>query len=272
MVTGYPDDRGAEEEARDAEDRARGEDEETARQAGLSAQAEAEARNAEAHELDELLRTGAVAVVNISPNKDSAAQALYQEGLNLRDLALRRVIKSDADVKFATDDLVVIGSLVKKLGELRKKYEAPFKEHLATFRATFESFIAPLVEAERINKDKWGTYRREVEAAKARAEETNRMAEDVARRQAEESGTGEITVNTEPVPVPETANTIRSSVGTGSAYKTPKYRVVDFKLLPDEYKLPDAGKLTRVIKAAKGQIQIPGVEITFEDVLSVRSK
>ena len=272
MVTGFQEDRGAEEEARDAEDRARGEGEEAARQAGLSAQAEAEARNAEAHELDELLRTGAVAIVNISPNKDSAAQALYQEGLGLLRLAQGREVRNDKDVALVTDDLAVIGSMVKKLGELRKKYEAPFKEHLATFRATFESFIAPLVDAERINKGKWGTYRRAVEAAKARAEETNRLAEDVARRQAEDSGTGEITVNTEPVPVPETANTIRSNVSTGSAYKTPKYRVVDFKLLPDEYKLPDAGKLTRVIKAAKGQIQIPGVEITFEDVLSVRSK
>lgn len=270
MSVNFQDPGEAEAKARDADYRAQ--DEDAARQAGLSAQAEAEARNAEGHDLDELIRTVAVAVVNISPNKDSAAQALYQEGLNLRDLALRRVIKSDTDVKLATDDLAVIGGLVKKLGELRKKYEAPFKEHLATFRTTFETFIAPLVEAERINKEKWGTYRREVEAAKARAEETNQMAEEVARRQAEASGTGEITVNITPVEAPRTSDTIRSILGTSSAYKTPKYRVVDFKALPDEYKLPDTGKLTRVIKAAKGQITIPGVEITFEEVLSVRPR
>jgi len=203
---------------------------------------------------------------------DAAAKKLYDEGMNLLLLADRRVITTDADAKLAIDDLAVIASVNKKLDELRRKYEEPVKKHLANFREAFAKLTAPLEAAMRINKEKWGAYRKSVEAAAARAAETNRMAEEVARRQAEASGTGEITVNTAPVEVPKTADTVRANVGTGVAFKTPKYEVVDFKALPDEYKMPDAAKLTRVIKAAKGQITIAGVRIYFEDVLQVRPK
>ena len=220
---------------------------------------------------EEIRREPETAVIRIAPEKDDRIIDLYKEGIGLLGLAEGRVIKSDADVKLATDDLAVIGGLRKKMDELKRNYEQPFKEHLAAFREVFTRFMQPFEDADRINRDKWTAYRKAVEAAQRRAEETNRMAEEVARRQAEDSGTGEITVNTKPVEAPQTANTVRSAISTGTAYKTPKYRILDFKALPDEYKLPDAGKLTRVIKAAKGQIVIPGVEIYFDDVLSVRT-
>ena len=212
------------------------------------------------------------AMVRIAPEKDDKVLALYKEGLALLRLAEARVIRSDADVKLATDDLAVIGALNKKLDELKREYEAPIKGHLDAFRATFKAFVEPLVTADKVNREKWATYRNAVKAAALKAKETNRLAQEVARRQAEESGTGEFTVETTPVAVPHTADTVRSNISTGSAYQTPKYRILDFKALPDEYKLPDAGKLTRVIKAAKGQIDIPGVEIYFDDVLSVRQR
>ena len=221
----------------------------------------------------EVIPAGAkTALVRITPEADAAAQALYIEGTHLLELAEKRTIKSDADAQLAVDDLAVIASLLKRLKMLRDAYEAPLKTHLADFRRAFDKFTSPLDVAEDINKTKWGAYRKAVEAAAARANETNRMAEEVARRQAEESGTGEITVNTAPVEAPKTADTVRANVGTGVAFKTPKYEVVDFKALPDEYKMPDAAKLTRVIKAAKGQITIAGVKIYFEDVLQVRPK
>jgi hypothetical protein len=212
------------------------------------------------------------AMLRIAPEKDDKIVALYNEGLNLLQLAQGREVRSDADVRLATDDLAVIGGLRKKLDELKREYEEPFKEHLAAFREAFIRFTQPLVDADRINREKWMAYRRAVEVAQHRAEETNRMAQEVARRQAEESGTGEITVDTTPVAAPQAANTVRSTLGTSSAYKIPKYRILDFKVLPDEYKLPDAGKITRVIKAAKGQIVIPGVEIFFEETLAVRQR
>lgn len=212
------------------------------------------------------------ALIMIKPDQDAAARALYMEGAHLLELARARTIKSDADAQLAVDDLAVIGSITKKLAELRRQYEAPIKKHLADFKTAFDTFVAPLVEAERVNKDKWGAYRKAIEAAAARAAETNRMAEEVARRQAEASGTGEVTVNTTPVEAPKTADTLRANVGTGVTYKTPKYEVMDFAALPDRYKMVDAAKLTREIKAAKGDIVIAGVRIYFDDVLTVRPK
>lgn len=212
------------------------------------------------------------ALINIAPEKNIAIQALYKEGLNLLGYAERRVIKSDEDAKLATEDRAIIAGLRKKLEELRAEYTGPINAHLAAFRDTFNRFVQPLLDADNINKEKWGAYRAAVAAAARKAEETNRMAEEVARRQAEASGTGEITVVTTPVEVPKAAATLRTGLGTSSAYNLPKYRVVDFKLLPDEYKLPDAGKLTRVIKAAKGQITIAGVEIWFEETQAIRPK
>jgi hypothetical protein len=270
MVTGFQGDRDAEAKARDADHTAR--DEAAARQDGLSAQAIAdlEAREQGEHDLYQLVQSKSVAIIQIAPDRDAAAQKLYQEGLDLRDLALRRQIKNDTDVKVATDDLAVIKTLVKKLQDLRVNYEAPFKEHLANFRSTFDAYLAPLIEAERLNKEKWGAYRRQVEEARARAEETNRMAEEVARRQAEASGTGEIKVDMTPVEAPTTADTIRSNISTGSAYKIKKWRLIDITKVPPEFLLVDAGKVTKLVKAGIGSIA--GIEIYEEETLRVTIK
>lgn len=46
--------------------------------------------------------------------------------------------------------------------------------------------------------------------------------------------------------------------------------VIDFKLLPDEYKLPNQSALDKVAQATKGTISIPGVKIKSEKILASR--
>jgi len=46
--------------------------------------------------------------------------------------------------------------------------------------------------------------------------------------------------------------------------------IIDFKLMPDEYKLPNMSALDKIAQATKGAIQIPGVKINVKKILSSR--
>ena len=57
----------------------------------------------------------------------------------------------------------------------------------------------------------------------------------------------------------------------GVSYReTWKAIVKDFKLLPDEYKLPNQSALDKVAQATKGKIPIPGVEFKMEKTTIIR--
>ncbi len=45
----------------------------------------------------------------------------------------------------------------------------------------------------------------------------------------------------------------------------PKFKVIDFKVLPDEYKLPDETKIRKVVNALKLDTNIPGVKVWEEE-------
>jgi hypothetical protein len=49
-----------------------------------------------------------------------------------------------------------------------------------------------------------------------------------------------------------------------------KFRVVDFKLLPDTYKLPNEVMLGSIARADKAEAKVPGVEFYSESVLAAR--
>ena len=46
-----------------------------------------------------------------------------------------------------------------------------------------------------------------------------------------------------------------------------KAKVVDFKLLPEEYKMPDVTKLNAVAKTLKDKAKVPGVEFYYENII-----
>ena len=50
-----------------------------------------------------------------------------------------------------------------------------------------------------------------------------------------------------------------------------KFRINDVGKIPHEYMIPDEQKIGAVIRATKGQVQIPGVEIYSEDSVSARA-
>ena len=51
-----------------------------------------------------------------------------------------------------------------------------------------------------------------------------------------------------------------------------KSRVVDAKLVPDEYKVVDVAMLDKLAQATKGKVPVPGVEFYSEQIMSARAK
>lgn len=211
------------------------------------------------------------ALILIEPENDLSAIALYNAGVKLRDYAVNRIIAGVEDMRDATKDLSIIAGVRKSLDAKKKEYIAPIKAHLDTFNAAFKDFMSPLLEADTINRDKMTAYDRLAEAERLKAEQLNRDALDVARRQAEASGTGEFTANIEPIPVPvEVPKTIHTDMGSAGKHDNWKWEVTDFALLDDFYKIPDKATITATVKKNHDTKPIPGLRIYNDPGYSVR--
>jgi len=62
---------------------------------------------------------------------------------------------------------------------------------------------------------------------------------------------------------------VRAEAGMTSTTKVWKYQIIDFALLPDEYKVADTALLNATVKKNHDTKQIPGVRIFAEDSLRV---
>ena len=82
---------------------------------------------------------------------------------------------------------------------------------------------------------------------------------------------GELTESLELIdPNQEQPNHYHAEAGSLGTMTLRKWAVVDFSLVPDEYKLPDAVKIGRVVRA--GIASIPGIKIWEEITLRVDTK
>ncbi len=212
----------------------------------------------------------ALVTIKVKPEDDLSVVALAAEATKLRDYALYREISTDADLKPATEELSIIAKLKKALTDKKADYVRPIRGYLDDVNAAFQKIMTPLEEADRVTRDKVLAYRQAVAKRVAEAEEINRQALEVARRQAEFSGTGEFTVVTTPVIAPVPVARVQTDLGTAGVVKIRKYRVVSFAELPDQYKIENSALLNKVVKA--GIPEIKGVEIYFEDSLRITTR
>lgn len=209
-----------------------------------------------------------VAVIQINPSSDVAVQSLYTEALKLKEYAVARVILIDADLKPATEDLSIIAGLRKAIEEKRTEYIKPIRTHLDTVNEAFKQFTLPLVEAFTLNNDKVKAYLAEQKRKRTEAEAIERERFELARR--EIALKGETTVDLTPVAAPEVIKKIQTELGTVGITTNWKFEVVDFSQVPDEYKLVDATKIGKVVRA--GLRSIPGVRIYSEESLRTTPK
>lgn len=210
------------------------------------------------------------AAIRIRPQDDPAVVALSQQAEGLKKAALARNLTVNEDLKPAMDDLILIGKVLKAVKAAMNDYVNPIKGYLKDVQAIFQTITGPLDEADAITRQKVLAYNAAAEKRQHEADEINRQAEELARKQAE-LNQGAFTVNTEPIVVPPPVHMVHTESGTVGGTDHWKAKVVDFALLPDSYKLPNEQVLNAYARSTKGKGAIPGVEFFNDKGLSVRA-
>ncbi len=210
------------------------------------------------------------AIIQISPDQDDKVIGLWTQSIALLDFAKARVIATEDDLKPAIDDLTLIIKTLKAIKASRLEYTAPIQSYLDKVEDRFKTFTAPLNEANKLNRDKIDAFRAEVQRkiAELQAIEDKRL--ELARMEAaahDGEHTQDLTPIEKPLPPP-----IRVSTDAGSArvIQNRKFEIVDFKLLPDEYKIADVVKIGKQVRAGIGAIA--GVRIFSEESLRINTK
>lgn len=209
------------------------------------------------------------ALIQIRPDIDEKVVALYQEAVKLQEYAKARVIASNDDIKAATNDLSIISRLKRAIEEKRKEYTQPINEHLNAVNEAFKVFAEPLVNADRITRDKILNYRREQERIRQEQERINQLRMEAARAEMELKG--ELTESVKVVEVaPEAPTHYRTEGGTLGKFMVRKWELVDFNLVPGEYKMLNEVLIGKLVRS--GIKIIPGIRIYEEESLRITPK
>jgi hypothetical protein len=217
--------------------------------------------------------SGLVATVKITttPQPSDAIVKLQAEAESLLMYARERIIDNDDDAKGAVEDLSIISGVKKALEENRQQYTKPLNARLDTINAVFKTVSVPLAEADKITRDKVLAYNADQDRKRAEAERINALKREVAKAEMELHGEILPDTNTTSVEVPDgSKQRIRGSMGMASKSVNWKWKLKNFAELSDEYKLPDAAKIGKLVRA--GMREIPGLEIYPEDNLVVTPK
>ena len=209
------------------------------------------------------------ALIQIRPDTDEKVVSLYQEAVKLQQYAEARVIQSDGDIKVATDDLSIIAKLKKAIEEKRKEYVGPINEHLKAVNDTFKNFAEPLNQADSITRQKILDYRKEQERIRREQERINQLRMEAARAEMELKG--ELTESVKVVEVaPEAPTHYRTESGTLGKFMVRKWELVDFNLVPGEYKMLNEVLIGKLVRS--GIKTIPGIRIYEEETLRITPK
>lgn len=201
--------------------------------------------------------------------QDERVQELSQGSLELIERAQGiEIVDKETDDE-AAEFLAQVKTARTRVDELRHWFTDPLEKQKKAIIARFKATDAPLEQAQRIVGGKHVAYQRqETEAARKEQERLRKLAEAKHARQAaraEEKGLEAPPVII-PMPTiqapPKTIHTPSGSVTTRSIWK---HEVVDMAALPDAYKIADAVKLGKVVRA--GVREIPGVRIYEEMVV-----
>ena len=197
---------------------------------------------------------------------------LYQQAASLYQFAKTRIIAKNEDLKPVTNDLAIIATCKKAMSARKTEFVGPMKAKLDLVNKAFADLMFPVEEADRLTRAKVSAFDNEQRQKAAAAARIDAEKERLAREEAA-LNEGVITVNTEPTvappPVPEHTRTDMGTLGGRDNWKA---RVLDFKILPDEYKLPNESLLNSFARTNKGQRPIPGVEFYNDRSVTMRTK
>lgn len=210
------------------------------------------------------------AVVNIEPKQDEVVLKLGSEAIRVWEYAQKLVVRTTEDVRHATEDLSLISTIKKRLEEKRKEFVQPLDEHRKAIQEKFKVITGPVDEADKLLRDKILAFNTEQRRLQEAAAEAQRLIDEAkAIQQGITQQAGEVFEQPPEITAPETAPVQRAYTDTGSmtTHKTRRWEVADFAALPDEYKMPDAAKIGKVVRA--GIPSIPGIHIWEKEGLTI---
>ena len=189
--------------------------------------------------------------------------------MDLIKIAKELVIETEEQATEASE-------MVKKLKELENEIRASFdpvidkayKAHKEAI-AQRDEHLKPVLEAQRKLKSvlcDWHTKQEQIKLEEARreAERLRKLEEEKILAQA-----SQLEMQGETKLAEEILNT---PVTVSPKYEKPKiqgisfaeiwdFEILDEKLIPREYLIPDEQKIRQIVKATKGELNIPGIKI-----------
>ncbi len=197
---------------------------------------------------------------------DAEMEGYYTEAVKLQHYAEAQVIATTNDVKEANDNLSILAKFKKAMEGRKRECLAPLKEKAEAITETYKTLMTPVLVADKVTRDKVLAYNIEQTRIRAEQEEVNRLRMEAA--QAEMALKGELTESVNLVEVaPEVPTTIRTDLGSASKTMIKKWEVEDFSQVPNEYKMIDASKVGKVVRA--GIPSISGIKIWEEATLRI---
>ena len=211
-----------------------------------------------------------ISLVLLDPKVDAEVIAFYAHAVRLKAFAEIRVIATNDDLKPAAEDLSLIATVKKGMEAKRKDYLTPFQNHIKEVNEAYKTLMNPIEQADIITRGKILIFKKEQDLKRQEAEAIEAEKLALARREASLNN-GETTVDLTPIAKPEVVpDRIHTDLGSAGMRDHWVFEVVDFALLPDEYKMPDATKIGKVVRA--GLHNITGVKIWNEPLVAVNIK
>lgn len=197
------------------------------------------------------------------------------------------IVENDEQANYASDILSQIKKKYKELDDQRKSITKPLDDAKKQVMDLFRSPLDLLERAEKHLKGLIAKYQEEKEKkAREEAEKLRKLAEEQAEKErkkleaqiqkAQEKGKIEKVeeliekvqeIESNPIVIPEVVVQKPSNISFKEKWTA---KVIDFKSLPDEYKIPNQQALDKVAQATKGTIQIPGVVFEVEKIVVAR--
>lgn len=212
---------------------------------------------------------------------DPRIKPVAQEVASLTEQVETFEVATVDDYERGAEILKAIKGALNGADAQRKKITQPLDVAKKQVMDLFRPFTDSLATAERTLKLRLVTWKNEQDRI---AREEQRKADEKARRErekleaqarkAEEAGRAEraevlrdravSTVAAMPV-------TEAPKVGGISTRSVWRFRVVDAAKVPDKYKLIDEKKIGGVVRALKGDTEIPGIEVWEESTMAARA-
>ncbi len=205
------------------------------------------------------------------PGADILAHSYHVEARGLLLFAENRVITTLEDNKAASDDLTIISRLKKQMEVKKREYLDPLRDEAEAIRETYSLLMDPIFKAEKITKDKMLAYNQEQDRIRKEQEDINRKRIEAAEQEMRLKGELTESVNLIEV-VPEASKRVSTELGTTGQRENWKWKVIDFALVPDEYKMINPAILTPTAKSYKDTRTIPGIEIYNEPGIATRAR